>query len=504
MTKTNTLFDDVAQVVGSDRVTSEEYETICYSHDLVIFPKMPLGIEAEDNFLLHMIPDMVVRPKDSQQIAKVVRLALENKVRITPRGGGCTGMLGSVPIKGGITMDLTSLNRLLGVDEKNMTCRVQAGMTLLALETRLNEKGYTVGIYPSSAPAATVGGWIAAGGTVGIGVSKYGSIDRHVFSLYAVMPDGELRQYGYDSKRMCGFGAVYDSQWDSHGLLDIDMGKFFGSDGTLGIITEVVLRIHPLPEKHDGVAFGFKSITAGSKAMAELGKFSPVYVLCMDSSFTEMANEVDGHFPAWEMIVFAYFDGTPEEVEKGLESASDWMQSIGGHKLPHDLVEHEWENRFKTEYSFKKIGPGMFIMDSTLTAGAIPEFVLRLRKISAANRIPVGFVGLLGENDKVMGLAVYPLNDRDLWIYLKGVSMIDAVVRAAFKAGGSTYGTGWILAPYLTRAQGMVNAHRMMRLKQKVDPHSIMNYKKVVKPIVPGFIFSIGMRLLGIGMQILR
>jgi alkyldihydroxyacetonephosphate synthase len=194
---------------------------------------------------------LVARPADREQVAAVLRFGNANGVTVTPMGGG-SGVCGALsPQSGELVLDLSAIDRILEVDETNLTCRCESGVNGMVLEKHLNERGLTLGHFPSSLPGTTLGGLIATRSS-GQESSRYGSIEDMVLGLGVVLPDGT-----YAAPRPGPRSAVGPAL---HQL-------WLGSEGALGVVLEAVLRVHRLPEAIIGRGYGFPNLVAGLDTM---------------------------------------------------------------------------------------------------------------------------------------------------------------------------------------------------------------------------------------------
>ncbi|TME50074.1 MAG: FAD-binding oxidoreductase [Chloroflexi bacterium] len=210
----------------------------------------PLGI-MEERAGIPAPKVLVVRPAGREQVAEVLRWAASNHVAVTPMGGG-SGVCGALgPAAGEIVLDLGGLDRVLEIDETNLTCSCEAGVNGYALEQQLNSRGLTLGHYPSSLPLTSVGGLIATRSS-GQESSRYGSIEDMVISLAVVLPDGS-----FAASRPGPRSAVGPAL---HQL-------FMGAEGGLGVVIGALLRIHRQPEATVGRGFAFADIRAGLECM---------------------------------------------------------------------------------------------------------------------------------------------------------------------------------------------------------------------------------------------
>jgi alkyldihydroxyacetonephosphate synthase len=194
---------------------------------------------------------LVARPSGREQVASILRWATANGVIVTPLGGG-SGVCGAVaPEAGELVLDMGAFDRILEVDETNLTCRCESGVNGMALEQHLNQRGLTLGHFPSSLAGTTVGG-LCATRSSGQESSRYGSIEDIVLSLAVVMPDGT-------------FAAPRPGPRSSLGPALHEL--YLGSEGALGVIIGAVLKVHRLPEFVVGRGFGFADLTSALEAM---------------------------------------------------------------------------------------------------------------------------------------------------------------------------------------------------------------------------------------------
>jgi alkyldihydroxyacetonephosphate synthase len=194
---------------------------------------------------------LVARPSGRDQVVAILRWAGSAGVVVTPMGGE-TGVCGALsPQAGELVLDMSAFDRILDVDETNLTCRCEAGVNGMQLEQHLNERGLTLGHFPSSLPGTTLGGLIATRSS-GQESSRYGSIEDMVLGLEVVLPDGTVA--GPRPGPRSAAGPALHQLW-------------LGSEGGLGVILGAVLRVHRLPESVIGRGYGFPDLATGLAAM---------------------------------------------------------------------------------------------------------------------------------------------------------------------------------------------------------------------------------------------
>jgi alkyldihydroxyacetonephosphate synthase len=219
--------NELQDIVGHDDVTVREAERLAYSMDFYLVPQ--LWIDRRQTLRK---PDFIVFPESAAEVARIHKLAARHGLPVIPYGGGTGSQGGVVPLYGGIILDLKKMDRIVKIDEASLTVTAQPGINGQRLEWALNKKGFTLAHYPASEYGATLGGYVAARGS-GTLSTKYGKAEDMVVSMEVVLASGEIIRTLPVPNHACG-----------PGLLQL----FVGSEGTLGTITEVTMRLDPTPE----------------------------------------------------------------------------------------------------------------------------------------------------------------------------------------------------------------------------------------------------------------
>lgn len=196
---------------------------------------------------VEILPQIIVRPKNAEEVSLLLRLAAVHQISVVPYGAGSGVCGGAIPIQKGIVLDLKKMDQILFLDEKNLRVKAQCGIMGEILERELNRKGYTLGHFPSSIYTATLGGYLACR-SAGQLSTKFGKIEDMFQAMTVVLASGEIVNCSRD-----------EESWFSELIM--------GSEGTLGIVTEAELKIQPLPEKKKYVGFEFDSVEQGLEAI---------------------------------------------------------------------------------------------------------------------------------------------------------------------------------------------------------------------------------------------
>ena len=423
-------------IVGKGNVLHESYDLTAYSRDrypILTHPK--LGVK----------PIAVVRPATIDEIRKIVLLANKHRIPLTPRGSGTNYAGSAVPVKGGVVLDLTKMNKILSINEDSMSVKVQAGVILQKLEEALNGKGFTFGHDPGSFPTATVGGCISTR-SLGWRAGKYGDMGRLVVSLKAVLPTGVV----FETREVPTSSTGFDVS-----------SLFIGAEGTLGVITEAVLRIHPLPEKKVFLLYSFNSFEQAFKSLLKV----------LRTGLNPTSSLVEDYEDKQEAELFLYYEGVKEIVEAQVKRVVFILETEGGTKLDDKVAKEYWANRHDMFSQMNKEGVADSI-EPAVPANKTLEFYKFLKEWIKRSGV------------KVIGMSswVYPENlGMDIaFDETKAEAYVvarDELVNKALELGGTvSYCVGVGLRfPHLMRKEHGSAFDVMKAIKRVMDPNNIMN-----------------------------
>ncbi|NMA20279.1 MAG: FAD-binding oxidoreductase [Lentisphaerae bacterium] len=280
--------------------------------------------------------DFIVHPGSAEEVSKVLKIANQYKIPVTTWGGGSGSQGGALPVYGGIILDTKRMNKVLKIDEQSLSVTCEAGIIACHLEWEVNKAGYSTMHLPASIACATIGGFLAHRGT-GVLSTKWGKIEDMVMSLEVVTPTGDIIQTLPVPRHASG--------------PDLTM-LFLGSEGTLGVITKVTMKIHPQPEARKFRAFVFENLDAGLNAGADLmrSRLRPTAVRLYDEEETiHHVKRVLGLDRKGAYLVFG-FDGPEKIVDFEMECALKIMSRYKAEDLGSAGGELWWENKYKFFY----------------------------------------------------------------------------------------------------------------------------------------------------------
>ncbi len=418
-------------------------------------------------------PDIAVTPTTPEQVAAIVKLANEQRVPITPWGGG-SGVQGAANAdRGGIVMDLRKLNKVRHIDHQSLTCVVEAGKICKEFEAELNAIGLSFTHYPASTEWATIGGSIGARGS-GVLSTKYGKIEDHVLSLEFVTPTGELITTPSVPRHAAG-----------PELTQLQIG----AEGTLGVITAAVVKLRRLPRKRVFGVMSFARLSDGIEAGRRImvtGLRPPVMRLYdVEAASHSLARAVET--PLDKPTLVMMFDGEyPDLVDMEAHYGLNICRECNGELLPARLGEIWWEKRYV--FYYPPYAPELPSIWGTVDVVADFEHIEAVyNETTRAIRsvVPDSFNLSLTTHLShwyEWGSMIYarmkiPKGPDDLTEAKELHDMIfRAGVEAAMKAGAvlnDHHGVGMRLAPYMPAQYGQ-GMDTLRRIKQALDPNNIL------------------------------
>lgn len=459
------------------RVSFDRIERALYGHDQA---SMPGPVQR----LFQSVPEAVVQPRTAAEVQRLVNLAYEYGLPLVPRGAGTSGYGGVLPVKGGIVVDFSHMNRLLSVDATRLQTTVEPGMIWLNLERQLHGHGLALRLYPTSAPGSTVGGWVAEDGA-GIGSLAYGRIGENVVSVKLVTPKGimvvdgaQLRQY------------------------------VAGAEGITGLIVEVTLKLRRAEaEVVRGLRLSSRAALVNllqglSAALRERMKEAPPdpslpfwHISFATPRFTRENWRAAGlaaeEIPHGYTVLLVSPESRSEEADRILRELM--AQTAGSantagsalEPLSPEEAEREWSERFYP-MRLKRFGPSLIPAEAVVPVVNLDKVLDDIgRSVAEAGDVnEVAIEGSFVSPDEVSLLA-FLLGDERRLAYTLGYRKSLAVADAARRHGGRVYGVGLYFTAEAERVLGRERVEAMRRFKAEVDPRDLLNPGKVIAPPPP-------------------
>lgn len=468
LTKTDRQF--LTEKFG-DRANFMRLERKLYGHDIAAVPKLIKPL------IGNTMPDAVVQPETEEELSELVSWAYKNRIPLTPRGKATSGYGGVLPVKKGIVVDFYRMRAIKDIDPKNMTVTAQAGVVWEKLDKELAKKGFTLRLYPSSYPAATVGGWLAQGGA-GIGSYQAGWFRNNVVSARVVMPNGKIKEFNYNG---------------------IDVLN--GAEGITGFIIDVTFLIMPL-EEMSVIAIGTPSPDHLQSIMQSIvDKELPIWsVLFINPKMAQMKNlaplrthhdytvEKRISLPDSYIATIAFRKSDEEKVMPGLEEI---VRENKAEFLDDHVAQHEWENRFKIML-VKRLGPSLVPAEVVVPLSSLSKVMTEIEGQVIQPVIKEGLIIKKGMDGKpeVVILGFIPSDQRKFsYNFLFGLSL--TIMKIAEKYGGRPYSTGMYFTGKAKKIMGKHNYDLIKRFKREEDPNNVLNPHKVIEGGIVGRLMSV-------------
>lgn len=463
---------ELESVVGPDGFRSVDADCLCYSVDYYWVPRVWF-----DRDMPMPKPQWVVMPRTAQQVADVLRIANRYKLPVVPWGGGSGSQGGALPVQGGIVLDMKRMNSIVHFDEKSLTVTAQTGIIQQDLETWLQQRDCSMMHFAASIRSATLGGFLAHRGT-GVLSTRYGKIEGMVLSLEVVLPTGEIIRTAPVPRHAAGPDLTQ---------------LFVGSEGTLGVITEATMKIHPQPEARHFRAYLFDNLSIGLEAGRRLmvDRLYPSTIRLYDAIETQkvvkrvLGLDVDGAY----MVVG--YEGHQVPVEFALKRTHEIFTELGAQDLGEEPGWHWWEHQLDFYYPPHTLDlPEAFgTMDTVATYDKIEGVYLAMKEAVEAISPDIIFMAHFSHWYE-WGCMMYdrfvikePPEDA-----AEAVRLYNRVwhigIEAALKAGGMInehHGIGLKLAPFMEKQYGPA-FKVLLELKKALDPNGIMNPGKLGFP----------------------
>lgn len=425
-----------------------------------------------DASLIRAKPDCIVLPTTTEQVAKVVRFAHDNKINVIARGTGTNLSGGSVPIEGGIAVVLTRMNRILEIDIENQRVVVEPGVVTLDLKNVLARYGYLYQPDPASEKVTTIGGNFGenAGGPHCL---KYGVTSNHVLGAEVVLADGQVVEMG---------GKALD-----HPGFDL-MGVLGASEGTLGIVTKAILRIMPKAEAVKTMLCIFNSIEDGGNTVtAVIGAgIIPATLEMMDNltiKAVEEAYRVGFPLDAAAILIIE-IDGLADGMDRLTERIIEICRqnNVREIRVAKDQAERDkiWAGRKGAFGAVGRLRPNYMVNDGTVPRTRLPETLAKVVEIGKKYRLPIANVFHAGDGN-LHPLILFDERDKDELERVHAAAT--EIMKVCAEMGGTIsgeHGIGLEKLHGMSFIFGRDDIEAMRKVKKAFDPQGLLNPGKVL------------------------
>ncbi len=454
----SSFIQKLEQITGKSQVLNEVEDRITYSYD---------GTQ-----LLSHMPDAIVMPQTVEQISKILELANQEKIAIVPRGSGTGLSGGSIPENGSIVLLLNGWNQIQEIDEDNLTAWVQPGVITAHIHQAVEQRDLFYPPDPGSMNICTIGGNVAenAGGLRGL---KYGVTKNYVMGLEVVLPTGELATFGGKNvKDVAGYN-----------MKDV----FVGSEGTLGIITRILLKLIPKPQASQTMLAFYSSIHAAAQTVSDIiaARIIPTTLEFLDNvtircveDYAKIGLPVDA-----AALLLIEVDGHAVQTE---EEAQKIVEICRGNKATeikraeNEQQAEELKTARRSAFSaLARARPTTILEDATVPRSQVANMVAKVQEIAKKHDVTIGNFGHAGDgNLHPTGLT----DERDKEEIHRVEKAFEEIFEAAINFGGTItgeHGVGIAKKEFLTKWMSPGTIEAMKKIKEHFDPNNILNPGKI-------------------------
>ncbi|MEO7190247.1 MAG: FAD-linked oxidase C-terminal domain-containing protein [Vicinamibacterales bacterium] len=453
---TGALTTALRAIVGESHVLSESLDVLTYECDALPH--------------LRETPVAVVMPGSADEVQRVVGLCAEAGIPFVARGHGTGLSGGATPVAGGVVISLARMNRVLRIDIPNQRVTVQPGVTNLEITRQVAPFGFYYAPDPSSQQVCSIGGNVAEN-SGGAHCLKYGFTVHHVLAADLVLPSGEVVTLG---------GAFADSPGP-----DL-LGLVIGSEGTLGIVTEITVRIVRRPASVQTLLAAFPTIDAGGAAVSDIiaAGIIPAAIEMMDELAIQAAEaSVHPGFPQAASLLIVELDGALSEVTAGMALVEEICRTRGTTHLERALDDTQrariWKGRKGAFAAMGRVSPNYYVQDGVVPRSRLSDVLHRIRDLSQRSGLRIANVFHAGDGN------LHPLicyDDRVPGQAAHAAAVAAEILTYCLDAGGSLtgeHGIGLDKAPYMAQMFSADDLSLMQQVRRVFDPNGVCNPGKV-------------------------
>ncbi|WP_045518475.1 glycolate oxidase subunit GlcD [Neobacillus niacini] len=454
----NEVKEKLITIVTKENFDDSKIERLVYSYD------------ATPNY--QSMPDAVVSPRNAEEVSEILKICNQYGVPIVPRGSGTNLCAGTCPTEGGVVLLFKHMNKILEIDEENLTITVQPGVITLDLINAIEEKGLFYPPDPSSMKISTIGGNINenSGGLRGL---KYGVTRDYVIGLEAVLPNGDIiRTGGKLAKDVAGY----------------DLTRLFvGSEGTLCVITEATLKLIPMPETRKTMLALYQDLSAAARSVSKIiaNKIIPTTLEFLDQATLKVVEDYAqiGLPTDVQAVLLIEQDGPPEVVDRDIQKIAEVCKQENAVSIQIAATEEEAmalrTARRAALSAVARLKPTTILEDATVPRSEIANMVKAINEITEKYQLTICTFGHAGDGNLHPTCATDARDHEEMERVEKAFAEI---FEKAIELGGTItgeHGVGAMKAPYLEWKLKKEGITAMKGIKQAFDPNNIMNPGKV-------------------------
>ncbi len=446
------------KIIAPDRVLHKDEDLMTYAFD---------GTPT-----INGAPAAIVYPLNTQEVSAIMKWANENRVPVVPRGSGTGLSGGSVPLQGGIVLCLVHMSRILEIDDDNLTVLVEPGVITEDMAKAVAEHGLFYPPDPGSMKISTVGGNVVEN-SGGLRCLKYGVTEDYVLGLEVVLPDGEIFWTGSKSKKdVAGYNLKK---------------LMISSEGTLGVVTKILLRLIPPPQASKTLLAMFPDMVSAGKAVAGIiaGKIIPCALEFLDNVTINCVEDYShiGLPRDIGALLLIQTDGHRVQVEEEAEKIEKICKEKGATEVKVAQTQEEAENlaqaRRTALAALARRKPTTILEDATVPRNRVPEMLAFIDEVRQKYNVEIGTFGHAGDGNLHPTCLTDERNQEEME---RVEQCFDEIFKKAIELDGTVtgeHGVGCVKSKYLPMMVGNTGMRVMRSIKQVIDPNGVCNPGKI-------------------------
>ena len=451
------IINKLKKIINPENVLAENEEMKPYETDaLSAYKQMPLA---------------VILPENTQEVSLVLKYCNKENIKVIPRGAGTGLSGGALPLQDAILLGLGKFNKILEIDFDNKCVVAQPGVTNLSITHSVQDKGFYYAPDPSSQLACSIGGNVAEN-SGGVHSLKYGTTTNNILGLEIVLMDGTICNIG---------GKTLDQE--GYDLL----GLICGSEGLLGVITEVTVKILKKPQTVKAALIGFPSIEDGGSCVSEIisNGIVPAGMEIMDKALIEATDKFckAGYPKNAEALLIVELDGTNSEVDELIKNVGEIAKKNNSSSIKLSKNEKErlsfWAGRKAAFPAMGAMAPDYYCMDGSIPRGKLAEVLKEIKRLSKEYNLPVANAFHAGDGN-LHPLIMFDSNDKE---QLRKTEEFGAdILKYCVKVGGALtgeHGVGIEKRELMCEMFNDNDIQQQLSIKKSLDNHSLLNPGKV-------------------------
>ena len=451
------IIKSLSRFTNSENVLSEADEVRPYETDaLSVYTQTPLA---------------VVLPESTKEVSEILKFCYKENIKVVPRGAGTGLSGGALPLQDAILLGLGKFNKILEIDFKNKCVVTQPGVTNLGITHAVQHKGFYYAPDPSSQLACSIGGNVAEN-SGGVHSLKYGTTTNNILAVEMVMMDGTICRFGSKSLDQEGYDL---------------MGLICGSEGLLGVLTEVTVKILKKPQIVKAALIGFPSIKEGGDAASDIisSGIVPAGMEIMDKALIEATDNFSnaGYPRDAELLLIVELDGTESEVNELFKKVESIAKKNNCSSIKFSKNEKErlsfWAGRKAAFPACGAMAPDYYCMDGSIPRGKLAEALLEIKKLSEKYNLPVANCFHAGDGN-LHPLIMFDGNDKDQLI--KTEEFGAEILKLCVKLGGvitGEHGVGIEKRELMCEMFNDNDIQQQLDIKKSLDEKNLLNPGKV-------------------------